>query len=209
MYIPSHFTADANETDTLLANIGAADLVVATASGLLSAHIPMLYYPGQGDLGVLKGHLAKANSQIDQPVVGEAMVIVHGVSSYVSPSFYPSKAKHGKVVPTWNYTIAHVYGELVLHDDPDWLLAHVTALTERHEEGFDAPWSVSDAPSSYITAMLGAIVGVEVRISRIEAKVKLSQNREASDVEGVIEGLYCRGDKIGSQAVANAKRARS
>jgi transcriptional regulator len=130
-------------------------------------------------------------------------VIVHGPDAYVTPSWYATKAEHGRVVPTWNYVTAHVYGELRVHDDPAWLDALVRRLTDLHESREPAPWSVDDAPSGFLAGQLRAIVGVELVISRIEAKVKMSQNRPAADVEGVIVGLEARGDS----AVAAAVRA--
>ena len=114
---------------------------------------------------------------------------MHGPDAYVSPAWYASKAEHGRTVPTWNYTTAHVYGDLEIHDDVEWLDEHVRRLTARHEGGRDEPWHVDDAPASYIAGQLRAIVGVEVVISRIEVKFKLSQNRPAADIDGVVAGL--------------------
>ena len=114
--------------------------------------------------------------------------------AYISPGFYPSKLEHGRVVPTWNYVTAHVYGELVVHDDPVWIEDLVRRLTGKHEAHRAHPWSVDDAPRAFIEGQLRAIVGVELVVSRIEAKAKLSQNRAAEDVEGVIAGLRERGD---------------
>ena len=128
--------------------------------------------------------------------------------AYISPGFYPSKLENGRVVPTWNYVTAHVYGELVVHDDPVWVEDLVRRLTGKHEAYREHPWSVDDAPRAFIEGQLRAIVGVELVVSRIEAKAKLSQNRSAEDVEGVIAGLRERGDKEAADAVERANSER-
>jgi transcriptional regulator len=115
----------------------------------------------------------------------------------VSPAWLPSKAEHGKVVPTWNYVTVHVYGELIAHDDIEWTCEVVRRLTERHELGADQPWSVEDAPEGYIDAMLRAIVGIELRITRIVAKAKMAQNKTPADVEAIASVLAAQGDSRG------------
>jgi transcriptional regulator len=139
-------------------------------------------------------------------VLGEALVIVRGPDAYVTPSWYVTKSEHGRVVPTWNYVTAHVYGRLVVHDDPAWLEALVRRLTDRHEATNPLPWSVDDAPPKFIAGQLRAIVGVELVISRVEAKLKLSQNRSGADVDGVVAGLVARGDAASASAVRAANR---
>ena len=131
---------------------------------------------------------------------------MRGPDAYISPGWYASKAEHGRVVPTWNYVTAHVYGRFVVHDDPVWTEDLVRRLTTKHEAYRDHPWSVDDAPRSFIDGQLRAIVGIELEITRIEAKAKLSQNRPAADVEGVIAGLRERGDKESADAVGAAPR---
>ena len=157
--------------------------------------------------GALLGHVARANPQWSTPAIGEAMVIVHGPDAYVSPSWYPSKAEHGKVVPTWNYTTFHVYGRLVVHDDPVWVELLVRRLTERHEAGRPSPWSVDDAPGPFVAGQVRSIVGVEVVITRFEAKAKWSQNRPAADIDGVEEGLGAVGRLDALDALRRARRA--
>ena len=132
-------------------------------------------------------------------------MIVRGPDAYISPAWYASKAEHGRVVPTWNYVTAHVYGRLVVHDDTAWTEDLVRRLTAKHEAGRARPWSVDDAPPEFIAGQLRAIVGVELLITRIEAKAKLSQNRPAADVEGVIDGLRARGDARSADAVERAR----
>lgn len=209
MYLPAHFAApdDAAVRD-LLAGLGAADLVTSTDEGLRATPLPLVHdAPAEptGGWGSLLGHLARNNDQWRLPARGEALVIVRGPDAYVSPSWYPTKREHGRVVPTWNYVAAHVYGQLVVHDDPVWVERLVRCLTERHEAGMAHPWSVDDAPRRYVEGQLRAVVGVELRITRVEAKWKLSQNRSGEDRAGVVAGL--RGDpSAGAGAVAAAMR---
>jgi transcriptional regulator len=205
MYIPEHFAADQQDVDALLGNLGAADLITVTDEGLLATFLPLLYEPSAGSHGALLGHVARNNDQWRRPEVGEALVIARGVDGYISPSYYASKAEHGRVVPTWNYLTAHVYGELIVHDDVEWLSGLVRRLTERHEAGREHPWSVDDAPAAYFAGQLRAIVGVELRISRIEAKAKLSQNRPSADIGGVISGLEHDGQPAHAEAVRKAR----
>lgn len=213
MYVPGHFTADDGAVRDLLERHGAADLVTVTAEGLVATMLPFVYVPAAGEHGAsehgaLHGHVARNNPQWKLPAHGPALAIVRGPDAYISPSFYASKAEHGRVVPTWNYVTAHVYGELVVHDDAAWTESVVRRLTVKHEAGSKHPWSVGDAPRAFIEGQLRAIVGVELVISRIEAKAKLSQNRPPADVEGVIAGLRERGDGRSAGAVerANADR---
>ena len=206
MYIPAHFAADEATVGELLRNHGAADLVTLTAEGLVATLLPFIYLPEAGEHGALHGHVARNNTQWKLPAVGEALVIVRGPDAYISPSWYASKAEHGRVVPTWNYLTAHVYGRLVVHDDPDWTEDLVRRLTAKHEGGREHPWSLDDAPRAYIEGQLRAIVGLELLISRVEAKAKLSQNRPAADVDGVISGLRERGDMRSADAVERARR---
>ncbi|HSZ99829.1 MAG TPA: FMN-binding negative transcriptional regulator, partial [Streptosporangiaceae bacterium] len=136
------------------------------------------------------GHIAIANDQWKTAQTGaQALAIVHGPQAYISPSWYESKARHGRVVPTWNYEAVHLTGTIEFHQDPEWLRGFVTRLTELHEGGRAHPWAVTDAPPEYIDGQLRAIVGVELTITAIEAKQKLSQNRSALDRAGVVAGL--------------------
>jgi transcriptional regulator len=201
MYIPAHFKADDDAVRELLLNHGAADLVTSTAGGLIATMLPFVYEePGSsaeaGEHGRLLGHVARNNDQWRVPAEGEALVIVRGPDAYISPSWYETKREHGRVVPTWNYVTAHVYGPLVIHDDAAWVEALVRRLTSKHESSRPEPWSPDDSPEPFFRGQLRAIVGVELPISRIEAKFKLSQNRSDADVEGVIEGLAADGRDV-------------
>lgn len=205
MYVPSHFAADQDAVTELLSNSGAANLVTSTERGLLATLLPFIYDPEAGEHGALLGHVARNNDQWLLPASGESLVIIQRSDAYISPTWYPSKAEHGRVVPTWNYTTAHVYGRLVIHEDPAWLEDLVRRLTTMHEAASERPWTVDDAPARYIAGQLRAIVGVELVITRVEAKRKLSQNRPAADVDGVIAGLRARGDLA---SAADVERAR-
>ncbi len=205
MYIPAHFAPDAALVDELLRNHGAADLVTVTEQGLVATLLPFIYVPGSGPHGALHGHLARNNDQWKRPAAGESLAIVRGPDAYITPGWYASKVEHGRVVPTWNYVTAHVYGRLVVHDDPVWTEDLVRRLTGKHEAYRDHPWSVDDAPRAFIEGQLRAIVGIELEITRIEAKAKLSQNRPAADVAGVIAGLRERGDGDSADAVERAR----
>jgi transcriptional regulator len=211
MYIPAHFAPDDAMVGELLHRHGAADLVTVTAEGLVATMLPFVYVPGApgapdaDGLGTLHGHLARNNPQWKLPAQGDSLVIVRGPDAYISPAWYASKVEHGRVVPTWNYVTAHVYGRLVVHDDAAWTEDLVRRLTAKHEAGRAHPWSVDDAPPEFIAGQLRAIVGVELLITRIEAKAKLSQNRPPADVEGVIEGLRARGDERSADAVERAR----
>lgn len=209
MYLPKHFKADECETRELLEGIRAADLITATDAGLFATFLPLLYDRTAGEFGSLLGHVARKNDHWRLQPVGESMVIAHGPEGYISPGWYESKREHGRVVPTWNYLAAHVHGELVVHDDPTWLEALVRRLTDRHEAGRPAPWSVDDAPRDYIEGQLRAIVGVELRITRIEAKAKLGQNRSPADIDGVIEGLRKDGNQELAAATVSGRRDQS
>jgi len=129
MYVPAHFAMDEAAVQRVLAAPGATDLVTASRSGLQATLLPFIYDPEVGEHGALLGHLARSNDQWRSEVLGEALVIIRGPDAYVSPGWYPSKAEHGRVVPTWNYVTVHVHGRLVVHDDPDWVEALVRRLT--------------------------------------------------------------------------------
>jgi transcriptional regulator len=196
MYTPSAFKdEELASLHGLIEQTRLAILITHDENGIQASHLPLLLSPEQGPFGTLYGHLAKANPQWRAlQTRAEALVIFAGADAYVSPSFYPSKAEHGKVVPTWNYQAVHVHGRADVFTDPHRLLNLVSALTDRHESGRTQPWAVADAPADYIDKMLGAIVGFALPISSLEGKRKLSQNRSAEDIAGVREGLVASAD---------------
>lgn len=196
MYLPRAFVdEDLPRLQGVIQHSRLATLVTWGALGLQASHVPLLLDPEQGAYGTLYGHLAKANPQCAELANGaEALLIFMGEDAYISPSFYPSKAEHGKVVPTWNYVAVHAYGQPEVFTDPQRLLQVVEGLTERHEAGRPQPWKVADTPADYIDGMLKAIVGFALPIQRLEGKRKLSQNRNAEDIAGVRDGLAASAD---------------
>ena len=183
MYIPRLFALSDEETEAALTQAEFAQLVTHDASGFLVTPLPLIY-----DGRSLVGHVSRANPHWHADGK-ESVAIFSGPHAYISPTFYATKAETGKVVPTWNYEILNVHGTLVTHDDPDWVLNLVTRLTDRHEQGRAQPWKVSDAPESYTRAQLRGIVGVELVISKVEGKAKMSQNQPERNRAGVIAGL--------------------
>ena len=191
MYLPKHFTArDRAAVEAFVDGVGAADLVTFDGTKPVATLIPIIWDrpagaqdgPGTGEHehGRLLGHLALANPQWRSAGPETvALAIVRGPQAYISPTWYPSTARHGKVVPTWNYVSVHFTGRLTVHRDPEWIRGLVSRLTARHEAGRPSPWRVSDAPGDFIDGQLRAIVGVELAIATVEAKEKLSQNRNA------------------------------
>jgi transcriptional regulator len=205
VYVPTHFEMGDEEVRAVLGSRLAGDLVTWSPDlGLDATTVPFVHAPAADGWGSLHGHLARANSHWRRSPAGEAMVILRGPDGYVSPSWYASKREHGRVVPTWDYVAVHVHGELAVHDDADWVRSVVERLTELHETPRADPWSVDDAPADFVAKQLRAVVGIELRITRIEAKAKLSQNRSADDVRGVVDGLRRDGHEALSAAVARA-----
>jgi len=191
MYIPK--TDEETDVSVLHALIRARPLatwVTMGGDGPVVNHIPMLLNPDRGDFGVLAGHVARGNP-VWRSLSGEtpSVAIFQGPESYITPSWYASKREHGKAVPTWNYAVVHAHGTPRPIHDRDWLLQHVNRLTDTHEADETTPWQVSDAPPAYVERMLGAIVGIEIAITRLEGRWKVSRNKSRDDRLGVVEGL--------------------
>lgn len=187
MYVPPYFAE--TDADAIAAMIEAARLGVLVThgeGGLTATHLPFLF---EREPMKLVGHVARANPHHALSGDGEALVILSGPEAYVSPNWYPSKAVDGKQVPTWNYEAVHLYGTLEWFGDADRLLDVVARLSQKHESRFEKPWTVADAPAPYVERLLRAIVGVELSVTRVEAKRKLGQNKPEADRLGVIEGL--------------------
>ena len=206
MYLPAHFQ---EKRPAVLADLVGHHplglLVTQDAGGTLSADsVPfVLDADPAGGPGILRAHVARAN-----PLWREArgdvdsLVVFQGEQAYISPSFYASKAEHGKVVPTWNYCVVQARGHLRAVEDADWLRAFVGRLTDRHEAPRDEPWAVSDAPDDYISSMLRGIVGIEIVLSSLTGKWKVSQNRSPADRAGVARGLADAGIRFEACSVA-------
>lgn len=193
MYQPGHGRFEVEDPAGPLATLSEefpATLVSVGPDGFRTSILPMLFYPTEGAHGLLRGHLARGNPHWRElGADGRAIAIFNGPDAYISPAWYEEKRLTGKVVPTWNYTTVVAHGTVALRQEPDWLLAHVRRLVERHEGRRPAPWSIDDAPDGYVETQARAIVGLELHIARIDAKRKLSQNRSAADIAGVLAAL--------------------
>ena len=206
MYVPAHFNEEHTELLRELIREHPLGVLVTLAreAGLNANHVPFEYDTAPAPLGTLRCHVARANAvwRDFSPAV-EALVIFSGPKAYVSPSFYPSKRVTGEVVPTYNYVVVHGYGAMKIIHDREWLRGLVTRLTNRFEAaGPGAPWRVTDAPAAFIDKQLAAIVGIEIALTKLTGKWKVSQNRPVDDRTGVIQGLIERGDEE-SAAIAN------
>lgn len=190
MYSPSQFVEnDPVVMQTLIRDYPLATLVTMSSSGLAAEHIPLMWYDDGSTFGLLRGHIARANPLSRQPQDTAALVVFHGPDAYISPSWYATKQEHGRVVPTWNFVAVHADGLLRFIDDEDWLYRHLQDMTHRHEAVLDEPWSLSDAPADFIEKLLGQIVGIEIAITHLQGKWKVSQNQPLANRLGVIAGL--------------------
>jgi transcriptional regulator len=177
---------------------------------LIANHIPFLLDATRGEYGTLVGHVARANAvwqtySRDVP----SIITFQGPQTYITPSWYPGKHAHGKEVPTWNYAVVHAYGIPNVIEDRDWLLKHVSQLTDTHEAKQALPWKVSDAPAEYVSRLLNAIVGIEIPIAKLIGKWKMSQNRAEADKLGVIAGLTSQGSDHSTAVAGMVKHAMS
>jgi transcriptional regulator len=195
MYIPKHNEETRTEVlDRLMLSQPLAALVTIGTSGLFATHLPLVLHREDEQNAVLRGHLARANRQwkeFSREI--EALAIFSGPQHYITPSWYPEKAETGKVVPTWNYAVVHAYGLLRTIEDREWLLTHLNSLTDTHEAAQRLPWSVSDAPADFIASIARGIVGLEMRIDRLEGKWKVSQNQTEPTRTSVAENLEALG----------------
>jgi transcriptional regulator len=210
MYQPPHFREDRLDVQHALIRLHSLGLLITAGPGGLQAnYVPFLIEPEASERGTLRAHLARANPQLGElAAVGECLAVFQGAQHYISPSLYPTKRDTGKVVPTWNYITVHAWGRPRVIDDADWLRRQIDDLTV-HKESSRAPaWNVSDAPESFIAAQIKGIVGLEIPISRIEGKWKVSQNRPAVDQAGVVAGLSGGGSEAEVMARHVAERAK-
>ena len=196
MYQPSHFVEDRPEVmQALVASHPLATLVTLGPDGLVADQIPLLLRTDGAGTHTLVGHVARANplwrhSDLATPV----LAIFQGPQHYISPSYYPSKQEHGKVVPTWNYVVVQARGLLQVHDDAAWVRAQASQLTEQQERDAPRPWAVDDAPRDYTDSMLRAIVGISIAVTQWSCKWKVSQNQPAANRAGVVAALGARQD---------------
>jgi transcriptional regulator len=195
MYVPQQFDeTDVTVMHRLIRSHPLGTVVTMTAAGLDANHIPIVLQAGPGPLGTLHGHVSRANPlwREASPSV-DALIIFQGPDAYISPSWYPAKQEHGKVVPTWNYVVVHAHGRLRAIDDPAWVRAHVEQLTQTHESHRSVPWQVTDAPADFIASLVKGIVGLELVVTRLTGKWKVGQNRSAADREGAATALESEG----------------
>ena len=196
MYLPSHF--EETRVDVmreLVRNHSLGALVTSGPGGLTANHVPFILDPEPAPFGTLRAHVARANPMWREFAADvEALVIFQGAQTYITPSWYATKKESGKVVPTYNYMVVHAHGVMRAIDDAAWLREFVGRLTDRFESSRAKPWAVTDAPEDFIASQLRAIVGIEIKLTRLVGKWKVSQNRNAVDREGVIAGLREAGD---------------
>lgn len=193
MYLPGHFAESRVEVlHALMRAQPFATLVTQGADGLTADHLPLQLATDGAGMGLLQGHVARANP-LAQCADADVLVVFHGPQAYVSPSWYPTKQEHGRAVPTWNYVVVHARGRLRTINDPAWQRHNLETLVERHEAGFDQPWQIADAPADYIDSMMRAIVGIEIVVTALSGKWKTSQNQPAINRAGVVAGLRRQG----------------
>lgn len=203
MYLPKHFeVTDIAAMQQLMQTYPLATLVTHNAGQVNANHIPLMSVPECLPLGCLQGHVALGNPLLQDIVENaEVLVIFQGAQNYISPSWYLSKQEHHQVVPTWNYSAVHAYGQLRVIEEIAWLQTHLAAITAQHEAMFPTPWKLSDAPEAYLKKMFKAIVGIEIQITQLQGKWKVSQNRSPIDQQGVIAGLQASGNMEMAQFV--------
>ncbi|MFL9873627.1 FMN-binding negative transcriptional regulator [Paraburkholderia megapolitana] len=206
MYIPAHFAVpDAEALHRMIREHPLGILIANTPGGLDANHIPFELTPDEGEHGTLRAHVARSNPVWQEVKDGdEVMVVFRGEEAYVSPTWFPSKHEFHKQVPTWNYKVVHLHGKIRIRDDERFVRGMVARLTRTHEASLPKPWKMSDAPADYIDTMLKAIVGIEIEVTRITGKFKLSQNRELRDRLSLGEALKAQGDIAMGQATLDA-----
>lgn len=204
MHIPTHFHEP--RIEILHEHIRAhplSTLVTLSSNGLDANHIPLQLAPDPSPFGTLRGHVARGNPIWSDVVENsEVLAIFHGPDAYITPSWYPTKAKTGKAVPTWNYVVAHAHGFLRVIDDASWVRTHLESLTAQHEAAFPAPWQLTDAPGDFMDKLIGAVVGIEISITRLSGKWKASQNQPPQNRAGVIHGLRATGKRGDTEMAA-------
>ena len=204
MYLPAHFAETRpDELHAIVREHPLGMLVTHSSSGLDADHLPFEFDPDRGPVGTLLAHIARANPLWTEISNGaEVLVVFRGPQGYISPNWYPSKHEAHRQVPTWNYEVVHAHGRLRFADDEKFARSLVARLTRRHEASQTKPWKMKDAPREYLEQMLSSIVGLEVELTRLEGKRKLSQNREVRDREGAVQALQARGDHALASSMA-------
>jgi len=212
MYVPPHFAEqDAGALHALIREYPLGVLITNGAMGLEANHIPFELSPDEGPNGTLHAHVARANPVWQNTATGdEALIVFRQAHAYISPNWYPSKHEFHKQVPTWNYVVVHAYGRVTIRDDERYVRTVVARLTRTHESKQPVPWKMSDSPKDFIDTMVKAIVGIEIEITRMVGKSKLSQNKEQRDIKNAGEQLLSNGSlDIGQAMLAAAERKTS
>ncbi len=209
MYIPPcHALADLDAMWSYVDANALGTWVCLSDSGLVANHLPLVLDRTSGPRGRLMGHVARANPVWRELVEGRPSVVTFlGPQSYISPGWYPGKAQHGKVVPTWNYIAVHAHGRATAVEDPGWMLDMLNRLTDAQESGQPKPWKVSDAPEAYIRTMLRAVGGIEIQVQKWEGRMKLSQDEDHQDRLGTVHGLVQTGDSRKADLAAQVQAA--
>ncbi|MDP4025911.1 FMN-binding negative transcriptional regulator [Methylobacterium sp. NEAU 140] len=206
MYQPPHFRDDDRAAQHALIRAHPLGLLVSAGPGGLVANPVPFLIDGAGPHGTLRAHLARANPQWqDLAATDECLVVFQGPQAYVTPAWYASKREHGRVVPTWNYVVVQARGRPRVIEDEQWLRRQIADLTAAREAARAEPWAVDDAPEKFVAAQVRALVGLEIPITRIEGKWKMSQNRPEADRRGVVDGLCA--DGAGAVAALVAERS--
>lgn len=198
MYVPPHFSEPRSDVLYDLIEHNALGVLITNGrSGLDAIHIPFHLDRDRGEHGILACHVARANSVWQDVSTGdEVLVVFRSADAYVSPNWYPSKQEHHKQVPTWNYLVVHAHGRITVHDEERFVRRNVALLTRTHEASQPIPWKMGDAPREFTDTMVKAIVGLEIEISRLVGKVKLSQNKEVRDIRTAGEALLVQGSNV-------------
>jgi transcriptional regulator len=204
MYTPAHFQIESTDEMHRLMRAHPLGVLVTQHDGLDANHLPFWLDPTPNGLGVLKAHIARANPLRLAPDQSDVLVVFRGVQGYITPSSYPSKHETHRQVPTWNYEAVHAHGKLMVRDDAKFVRGVIGRLTKTHEANLALPWKMSDAPVDYLDAMVQAVVGLEITITRLEGKAKLSQNREARDQQGAVAALEAKGEDALAQRMREA-----
>lgn len=211
MYVPAHFEeSDPSRLHALIAKHPLGILVTHGPGGLDANHLPFDLQVPPGSSGALHTHVARANPLWREVATGDQVLVVfRAADAYVSPNWYPSKHEHHRQVPTWNYMVVHAHGRVTVHEDERYLRGLVGRLTKHHEAAQPRPWRMADSPQTFIEQMLASIVGLEVEITRLVGKFKLSQNKDARDVLGGAHGLEAQGHTAIADAMLERLAERS
>jgi transcriptional regulator len=203
MYVPKHFeVTNVDVMHDLIRDYPLATLVTLSANGLNANHIPLELFDSPKPYGTLQGHVSRSNPLLDDVTKGlETLAIFHGPNAYITPSWYVTKKESGKVVPTWNYVVVHAYGKLNIVDNSKWLSAQLERLTNQNEVQFSEPWAVADAPLEFTEKLLTSIIGIEMKITNLLGKWKVSQNQPFQNRESVMAGLNAS-NQLGASKMA-------